>query len=89
MITEVLVRQGLTQQDLAASFGRSTQTVNAWINGRSTPEMTPQETVDFCRLLGCTTEQLAEMFPGYSKRRAAITASVRENQGLYQVPPDA
>ena len=88
MITEILARQGLTQQDLAFRFGCSFKTVNSWVNGRSTPEMTPQEAVDMCQLLNCTIQDLAKMFPGHSKRRAAISAAARESQGLYQIDPD-
>lgn len=79
-INQVLVGNSLTQGDLAIAFGRSITTVNSWINGRSTPEMTPQETAEFCDFCGVTVYQLAQMFPGFSKRRAAIKAKAREKR---------
>lgn len=74
MIADALERQGLSQRDLARGSGRGWTTIQNWLKGRATPELTPEETIEMCGLLGCTLEDLAKMFPGRSKRRAAIKA---------------
>ncbi len=77
MIADALVRQGITQTDLAQMLGRGLATVQAWISGRSTPELTPEETIELCQTLNCSVHELAKMFPGRSRRRAAIRDSHR------------
>jgi DNA-binding XRE family transcriptional regulator len=72
MIADALSRQAMTQNDLANLIGRGLTTIQAWISGRSVPELTPEETIELCKALDCTVEGLAEMFPGRSRRRAAI-----------------
>ncbi len=75
MIMDVLSRKGLTQQDLATLTGRGPRTIQSWVSGESIPELTPEEAVELCDLFGCTIEDLAQLFPGRSKRRAAIRQS--------------
>jgi transcriptional regulator with XRE-family HTH domain len=76
MIASFLAEQRLTQEGLARAIGRHATTVRSWIGGRSTPELTPEEFMELCKVLGCTPEQLVLMFPGRSRRRAAIKESL-------------
>ena len=78
MINQKLAEQGLTQQDLAQNLGRSLNTIQKWISGISIPEVTFEEAIEIRKSLNCTLEELAQMFPGRSKRRAAIKKSKRQ-----------
>lgn len=75
MIADALERQSINQSDLARILGRGLATVQAWIGGRSIPEMTPEETLEMCQVFNCSLEELAKLFPGKSRRRAAIKSS--------------
>jgi transcriptional regulator with XRE-family HTH domain len=78
MIADTLRKKGMTQQDLAVILGRALGTVQNWIRGVSIPELTPEETIQLCRAVGCSLEELAQMFPGLSRRRAAIKRRFRQ-----------
>jgi ribosome-binding protein aMBF1 (putative translation factor) len=71
MIEDALKKKGLSKLALARELGRSISTINRWIDGDSTPELTPQETVDMLKIFG-DLETLVQMFPGYSRRREAM-----------------
>jgi plasmid maintenance system antidote protein VapI len=77
MIAETLERQGLTQTDLTVALGRGWTTIQGWISGKTIPEMTPEETLEMCQVFNCSLEDLVAMFPGRSRRRAAIKESHR------------
>jgi len=79
MIADALERQGMTQTELAIALGRSWTTVQAWVNQRATPEMTPEETLQMCQVFNCSLEDLVTMFPGRSKRRKAIQDYAKAN----------
>lgn len=78
MISEKLAEKGLSQQDLATKIGRSLATVHNWIAGTTVPEVTFEEAIEIRESLDCSLEDLAQMFPGRSKRRAAIKQSLRQ-----------
>ncbi|GET39665.1 hypothetical protein MiSe_44360 [Microseira wollei NIES-4236] len=69
----LLSRRGLTQEQFAdlvesawkLTSGRklSRQAVNAWINGRAIPKLSPAETLVLLEILGCTLAELAIAFP--------------------------
>lgn len=71
MIEDVLQEKGFSKLALARQLGRSVSTINRWIDGESTPELTPQETSDMLEIFG-DLETLIRMFPGYSRRREAM-----------------
>ena len=71
MIEDVLQEKGFSKLALARQLGRSVSTINRWIDGDSTPELTPQETSDMLEIFG-DLETLIQMFPGYSRRREAM-----------------
>ena len=77
MILDALARQGLSQVDLANMLDRGLATVQTWVSGTSTPELTPEEALEMCRVFGCSLEDLASMFPGRSRRRSGIKESHR------------
>ena len=86
MIAEALERQGMTQTDLASVLDRGWTTISGWISGRTTPELTPEETLELCRVFDCSLEDLTKMFPGKSRRRAAIKESHRVKFGDKKTP---
>lgn len=70
---KLLERRGLTQEQFAELVengwqgisGRplSRQAVNAWINGRTIPKLSPAETLVITEILSCTLTELAIAFP--------------------------
>ena len=77
-IKALLKARQMTQQDFATALDRPLDTINRWIHGRSIPELTPCEFLVLQATLECSFEDLATMFPGTSRRRAAIKASHRD-----------
>ena len=77
-IKALLKARKMTQQDFATAVGRPLDTINRWIHGRSIPELTPVEFLLLRSTLECSFEDLAVLFPGESRRRAAIKASHRD-----------
>lgn len=69
---KLLERRGLTQEQFAELVengwggisGRplSRQAVNAWINGRAIPRLSPAETLVLTEILSCTLTELAIAF---------------------------
>lgn len=76
-IKALLKARKMTQQEFAMALDRPLDTINRWIHGRSIPELTPVEFLLLRATLECSFEDLAVLFPGESRRRAAIKASHR------------
>ena len=76
-IKALLKMRKMTQQEFAMALDRPLDTINRWIHGRSIPELTPVEFILLRKTLECSFEELAVLFPGESRRRAAIKASHR------------
>jgi DNA-binding XRE family transcriptional regulator len=75
LIRAALKECGLNQLQFATAIGRDARTVRSWIKGDSIPELPPQDTAQICTILKCSIQELALMFPGESRRVAAIKAS--------------
>lgn len=70
---KLLEKRGLTQEQFAEIVenawkqisGRqlSRQAVNAWVNGRAVPKLSPAETLAVVEILQCTLTELAIAFP--------------------------
>lgn len=58
-IKERRLRQGLTQEELAASVGVSRQSINSIERGRYTPSLALA--LRFARVFDCTTDELFEL----------------------------
>jgi transcriptional regulator with XRE-family HTH domain len=58
-----LKERQLTQMQLAVEMGKSLYTVQAWATGKHVPTLSPVEMQNLCKLLDCSLDELAEMFP--------------------------
>lgn len=58
-----LKERQLTQMQLAVEMGKSLYTVQCWASGRHVPALSPVETQNLCRVLGCSLDELVEIFP--------------------------
>lgn len=58
-----LLELGMTQASFAKTIGVSVNTVNRWVGGHQRPTLTPPETLQICKVLNWTLEELAAAFP--------------------------
>lgn len=64
VIMRLRTKAGLTQRQIAEALGITVQTVSNWENGVRTPKLTPKETLNLCKILQCSLEELAGELPG-------------------------
>ena len=84
-ITELRMRAGMTQQQLAAGLNVSHQAVSKWEKGAALPDI--QTLLTLTQMFGVTMEQLLSGdIPGSDEPEETVTEEVEEDEPLYGEP---
>ena len=84
-ITELRMRAGMTQQQLAAGLNVSHQAVSKWEKGAALPDI--QTLLTLTQMFGVTMEQLLSGdIPGSDEPEEAVTEEAEEEEPLYGEP---